>query len=311
MMASTCLVTGGAGFIGSHLVRLLDSKGFHVRILDDFSTGTLENLTGVQERIEILRGDICDKKLITTAVKDVKYIFHLAAMISVQASMQDPELCFEVNTYATNSILFAASHTEVERVIIASSAAVYGDNADLPAKEDAMLKPLSPYAASKAMCESLASLYTQSYSLPVSVLRFFNVYGPYQNPGSPYAAVIPLFIRRILEGHPPMIFGDGKQTRDFIYVADVVRACFLAATGGKVDGIPVNVCTGNPVSLLELVEHLRYVLPDVGFPTFADPKPGDIIHSWGDPSIASSVMEFQSEMTLLEGLTHTVDWMKM
>ncbi len=220
----TSLVTGGGGFIGSHLVDALLARGDVVRVLDNFSTGKRENLQHNIEKIQLLTGDLRDSEVLREAVQGVDFIFHQAAFVSVPQSMEDPDSCFDINVNGTGKLLAAARMAGVKRVVLASSAAVYGENEAVPLSEDEEPDPLSPYAASKSINEIYARLFTKHLGLNVVALRYFNVYGPRQNPASDYAAVVPIFIKILEDEGEPVIFGDGLQTRDFVYIADVVQA---------------------------------------------------------------------------------------
>ena len=307
---SVALVTGGAGFIGSHIVRGLLGRGDSARVFDNFSTGKMENLAGLNSALEICEGDLRDQRALAEAVKGVDYLFHQAAFVSVPQSMEEPEVCFEINVKGTLNVLEAAREAGIRQVVLASSAAVYGESQDLPLKEGADLGVLSPYAASKQINEVYAGLYTRSFGLPVVALRYFNVYGPRQSPDSDYAAAIPIFIRRLLEGHPPVIFGDGSQRRDFVFVSDVVRANLLAAECAQAAGRTFNICTGTEVSILDLVETLSQIIPGASQPEFGPPRPGDIYRSLGDPGRAARVMNVRAEVNLAEGLAQTLQWMQ-
>ncbi len=310
-MSDTLLVTGGAGFIGSHLVDALVVRGFRVRVLDDFSTGHAENLEPARRRgmVEVLEGRLEDWDTVRRAVQGVRWVFHLAARIFVAESVQDPVGYHRTNVLGTVHLLQAAREAGVERVVLASSAAVYGLPRDLPLREDAPLQPLSPYAAEKIANEMDARVFTH-LGLPVVALRLFNVYGPRQRPDNPYAAVIVAFLHRWLQNRPPVVYGDGTQTRDFIYVEDVVRAFVLAAQAPDAPGQVFNVCRGQGVSLLELLETMRPLFPHGPDPEFAPPRPGDIPHSAGDPTRAREVLGFQPQVPLSEGLRRTLAWMK-
>ncbi len=223
------LVTGGAGFIGSHIVEELLRRGHAVRVLDNFSTGYRKNLAGLTGNVDILEGDLRNAEVVAAAVRDVDKVFHLAAFISVPQSMLDPEACFTVNVQGTVTLLEAARRGGTRKVVLSSSTAVYGDTDIFPTTENTPLRPLSPYAVSKQVNELYARLYTDTMGLPVTALRYYNVYGPRQRPDSDYAAAIPIFLRQLTAGLPVTIFGDGKQSRDFIFVKDVVRANLMAA----------------------------------------------------------------------------------
>lgn len=303
------LVTGGAGFIGSHLVEELVRRGDWVRVLDNFSSGRRENLRSLGEAVEVLEGDLRDANQVRAAVRDVEMIFHQAAFISVPESMRDPETCFAVNVGGTVALLEAARQSGVRKVVLASSTAIYGEAETFPISEELPPQPLSPYALSKQMDELYARFYTQVFGLPVVALRYFNVYGPRQRPDSPYAAAIPIFLNRLLRRQPLTLFGDGRQTRDFIFVKDVVKANLLAAES-EVAGEAFNICTGQEISVLDLVEILRPLSPTPLEIRFAPSRPGDIFRSVGSPARAVHCLGFQAEVSLQEGLQQTLDWMR-
>jgi UDP-glucose 4-epimerase len=305
-----CLVTGGAGFIGSHIVEGLLERGDEVRVLDNFSTGKEENLKDFQGEIDLIKGDLREPADLKKAIKDIDYIFHQAAFVSVPLSLEDPDLCFVVNVNGTIKLLSAAKESGVKRVVLASSAAVYGDNTAVPLTESAQLNPLSPYAASKRVGEIYTKIYSNLLNLDVVALRYFNVYGPRQNPESDYAAVIPIFIKKILAGENPTIYGDGGQSRDFVYIDDIVRANLLAAESIQAAGRVVNICSGVEVNLLQLVESLSIISSREVQPNFEMERPGDIYRSSGDPALAEEVLEFKSQMDLETGLRKTVSWME-
>ena len=302
------LVTGGAGFIGSHIVEELLQRGHTVRVLDNFSTGTRKNLEGFQGKVEILEGDLRDAETVKTAVRDVEHIFHLAAFVSVPQSMSDPETCFAVNVGGTVTLLEAARRAGSRKVVISSSTAVYGDTDVFPTTEETTLRPLSPYAVSKQVNELYARLYTQIMGLPVTILRYYNVYGPRQRPDSDYAAAIPIFVRQLAAGKPITVFGDGKQSRDFIFVKDVVRANLLAVDSDT-SGEPFNICTGHETTLLDLLEELSEIAPHPPQVWFDAARSGDIYRSVGSPDKAATLLGFRAETSLAEGLAQTVDWM--
>jgi len=304
------LVTGGAGFIGSHLVHTLLDQGADVRVLDNFSTGKRENLSSLAGRLEVLEGDVQDRAVVEKAVRDVDIVFHQAAFVSVPESMQKPQTCFDVNVMATVALFDVARAAGVQRVVVASSAAVYGESDALPLKETTQTQSLSPYAASKRTIEIYAQLYTRAFGLDVVALRYFNVYGPRQRPDSMYAAAVPIFVRRLLDGKPVTIFGDGSQTRDLINIRDVVRANLIAAEHPNAPGQVFNVCTGQETRILDLLEVLFDLFPDVQQPIFIDPRPGDIYRSVGSAEFIAQTLGFRAEVTLEEGLKETVAWMK-
>lgn len=306
-----CLVTGGAGFIGSHLVEELLKNGHSVRVLDNFSSGFMANLTGLVDRIQLVRGDIRNENDIQQSVEDIDTIFHLAAHISVADSMMNPAECFDINVTGTNLLLQTARKSNVKKVIISSSAAVYGDQDTLPIKENAQIKPLSPYGASKRMDEILAGLYTRSFNLPVVCLRYFNVYGPRQNPNSQYAAVVPIFIRRMLDNMSVAVHGDGGQTRDFTYVKDIARANILAAGNADADGLIINICGGKAVSILDLVTTLHGLIPEAPSFEYGPARSGDIYHSYGCPDLAEKVLVYKPVISFEDGLSDTIKWMRL
>lgn len=301
------LVTGGAGFIGSHIVEALLSAGHNVRVVDNFSTGKHDNLAGLD--IELFEGDIRDRALLLKALEGVQTVFHEAAFVSVPKSMLEPMECFAVNQTGTENVLESARKQGVKRVVLASSAAVYGDSNAMPLKEDSRLFPLSPYAVSKRVTEIYAELYTRSFGLEVVALRYFNVYGPRQRPDSMYAAAVPIFTRNLVDGKPVIIFGDGGQTRDLVHVSDIVRANLAAANHPAAAGKIFNVCTGVEVSINNLIDHLTVHFP---LATPAEHRPqrsGDIYRSIGDCTYLNENLGFKAEMSLRDGLKTVVDWM--
>jgi UDP-glucose 4-epimerase len=302
------LVTGGAGFIGSHIVEELLRRGDTVRILDNFSTGLRNNLEGFLENVEILEGDLRDGDKVKKAVRDVEQVFHLAAFISVPQSMSDPEACFATNVGGTVTLLEAARRAGCRKVVLSSSTAVYGDTDVFPTTEETPLCPLSPYALSKQVNELYARLYTRVLGMQVTALRYYNVYGPRQQPDSDYAAAIPIFVRQLTAGKSITIFGDGKQSRDFIFVKDVVRANLLAADSDAA-GDSYNVCTGHETTLLDLLEALSEVAPHSPEVRFDAPRSGDIYRSVGSPEKAAASLGFLAETSLAKGLAQTVEWM--
>jgi nucleoside-diphosphate-sugar epimerase len=302
------LVTGGAGFIGSHIVRGLLERGDRVRVLDNFSTGRRDNLAGLD--VEIVEADLRDASRVTQACRGIETIFHQAAFVSVPQSMEEPTECFNVNVMGTATLLHAAHKYGAKRVVFASSTAVYGDSDTFPLTEDSPLRPLSPYAASKRVNEIYGQLYTTAFGLEVVGLRYFNVYGPRQQPDSQYAAAVPIFIRRLLDGKPITIFGDGGQTRDLIFVGDVVRANLAAAAHPSAAGRVFNICTGQETRIIDLIEILQDLFPSAPAPEFTEPRAGDIYRSIGSPQRAADLLGFRAETALENGLTQTVEWMR-
>ncbi len=309
------LVTGGAGFIGSHIVRTLLEQGQSVCVLDNFSTGKRENLADLTrqfngERFEILEGDLRDASRVEEAVRGVKVIFHEAAFVSVPQSMDEPQTCFDVNITGTSRLFDMARAAGVRRVVVASSAAIYGESSALPLVEETLPQPLSPYAVSKRVDEMYAELFSSSFGLEAVALRYFNVYGPRQRPDSMYAAAVPIFARRLLDGKPVTVFGDGGQTRDLINVHDVVRANLIASEHKKAPGKIFNICTGVETRLLDLLDVMYELVPNAPQPEFAASRAGDIYRSVGSPQKAADVMGFRAEVSLVDGLKETIDWMR-
>ena len=303
------LVTGGAGFIGSHIVRTLLDQGAEVKVLDNFSTGRRENLADLVNKIELIEGDLRDASKVTEAVRGVDVIFHEAAFVSVPQSMDEPQDCFDVNVTGTSVLFESARRAGVKRTVFATSAAVYGDSTEV-LSEETSLHPLSPYAASKRVDEIYGQLYTTSFGMDVVALRYFNVYGPRQRPDSMYAAAVPIFIRRLLDGKPVTIYGDGGQSRDLINIRDVVRANLVAAKHPAAPGQIFNICTGIETRIIDLIEVLQDLFPAASAPTFAPARAGDIYRSIGSPQKAADLMGFRAEVTLDAGLKEAVEWMR-
>lgn len=309
------LVTGGAGFIGSHIAGALLQQGAAVRVLDNFCTGKRENLTAAlqgipADRLDVTEADLRDAGRVAEAMRGVEVVFHEAAFVSVPESMQKPQECFDVNVAGTSLLLETARKAGVRRVVIASSAAVYGDSDALPLVESTLPRPLSPYAASKSAGELYAAMYTQAFGLEVTALRYFNVYGPRQRPDSMYAAAVPIFIRCLLDGKPVTIFGDGAQTRDLIYVEDVVRANLAAAEHPQAPGQVFNVCTGQETSILDLLHVLDGLFPEAPGALHAAPRAGDIYKSVGSAAKGAKELGFRAQTSLADGLKATVAWMR-
>ncbi len=300
------LVTGGAGFIGSHLVRFLLARG-RVRVLDNLSSGTLDNLEEVLPAIELVRGSITDAGLVQKAVEGCAVIFHLAAQVSVPLSLEQPVETFEVNLYGTQLLLEAARQAGVERFLFASSAAVYGNAPRLPKRETMTPQPVSPYAWSKWYGELLCRDYWRVYGVPTVSLRFFNVYGPRQNPRSQYAAVVPRWITAALTDRKPIVYGDGKQTRDFVYIDDLLKGIWLAATCPQAVGKVFNLASGQAYTLLELLSAIEQAVGYPLEPQFAPPRPGDIRRSYADIRAARDILGYEPEITLQEGIRRTLN----
>ena len=305
------LITGGAGFIGSHLVEELVHHRQCVRVLDNFSSGRRENLAHLAAYVEIIEGDIRDIATVRQAMEGVDYVLHQAALASVPCSVADPLTTDQVNVRGTLNVLLAARDAHVRRVVFASSCAVYGDSPALPKHEQMPPEPLSPYAASKLAGEGYCRAFHQVYVLPTVVLRYFNVFGPRQNPHSQYAAVIPKFINSALSGCALTVFGDGQQSRDFVYVANVVMANLLACQADKAVGQVINVASGQHCSLLELIEHLKNLLDGKALQVeYLPPQPGDIRHSLGDIRRAAQLLGYVPQIDFATGLRETVQYFR-
>jgi len=302
------LVTGGAGFIGSHLVEALTARGDRVRVLDDFSTGRRQNLDAVEPgRLELIEGDVRDATTAVAAAQDIDAIVHLAAVASVQASVDDPPRTHAVNFLGTLNMLEAARRQRVGRFLLASSAAVYGDNPELPLSEDARLQPLTPYAADKLASEHYLGFYHRRFDLQTCAFRFFNIYGPRQDPTSPYSGVISIFARRIQTGQELVIYGDGTQSRDFVFVADLVRILVQALDLQTLPARPVNIGTGRAVTLNELVATLGTLAEKTLPVTYAAPRGGDIRHSLAAIDRLKSIFGLSPSVPLKDGLQTLLD----
>ncbi|MBW3599449.1 MAG: SDR family oxidoreductase [Planctomycetes bacterium] len=305
---ATALVTGGAGFIGSHVVEALLERGDRVRVIDNLSTGLEGNLHGFRDRIEFIQGDVLDEKTTARAVAGVDCVFHLAALPSVTLSVEKPLDTHAQCATATLVLLDQARRAGVRRVVYSASSAAYGDQATLAKRESDPVRPLSPYAAGKLAGELYCHAFYHSYGLETVGLRYFNVFGPRQDPDSPYSAVIPRFMREMLAGRRPTIYGDGGQTRDFTYVANVARANLLAADVEEVAGEVFNIADGRSTSLLRLMELLNELLGTKIQPQFDPPRPGDIRHSMADITLASQKLGYEPPVSFEEGLRRSIDY---
>ncbi|GMR10845.1 MAG: SDR family oxidoreductase [Anaerolineae bacterium] len=306
-LVSSVLITGGAGFIGSAIGRTLAKRGHQVRILDDLSNSSEAAIADINAELTI--GDIRNSDLVIELAEGVDWIFHQAALVSVPGSIEDPIGCYEINVAGTLSVLEAARHVGVKRVVLASSAAVYGESG-VPVSEDAPKQPLSPYAASKWAMEQAALMYKEVYGLPTVCLRYFNVYGPRQRPDSMYAAVIPAFVNAMILGEPTTIYGDGEQRRDFVHVDDVVRANLLAAEGDETIGKVLNISGGGAVTINELAGILQEIIADAPAPVHGPSREGDIYFSEAIIYRAWEALEYRPEVALVEGLRSTVEWFR-
>lgn len=294
------LITGGAGFIGSHTADLLMEQGIAVRVLDNLSSGHRENLPTQHRLLEFIQGDICDAAAVNAAMQGVSHCLHLAAQVSVVASLEDPEFSAKQNIVGYVNVLDACRKHGASRLVYASSAAIYGEPPQLPLGEDVAVKQLSPYGLEKQVNELYADLYHRLYNFSSLGMRFFNVYGPRQDPKSPYAGVIALFVDRITAAKPVTVFGDGQQTRDFIYVRDVARAN-VAALKNSYQGA-CNVATGKRTSLLDLINTLSELTGNKTDVSFAAPRTGDIVHSLADPARMNNELKTIAESSLKDGL---------
>jgi UDP-glucose 4-epimerase len=305
-MSTTALVTGGAGFIGSNLVRALLDEGYAVRVLDNFSTGHRSNLDDLD--VELVEGDLRSYERVATATRGADLVFHQAALPSVPRSIQDPISTSEVNVGGTLNVLLAARDQSVRRVVAASSSSVYGDAPGMPRRETQRTQPLSPYAVSKLAAEQYCVAAHRVYGVQTVVLRYFNVFGEYQDPHSGYAAVIPKFIRQLLDGEAITVNGDGSTSRDFTYIENVVRANLLAATTERGLGTAVNVAMGGSITLNELVSMLGELLDVDVAANYGPPRPGDVRESMADISLAHELLGYQPQVDFPAGLRRTVEW---
>lgn len=299
---ATCLVTGGAGFIGSHIVDALVARGDTVRVLDNLATGCLKNLAGVREQIEFIEGSIQNKDTVQQAVAGVDFIFHLAAVVSVPQSMEEPEETELVNTIGTLILLQAAREHRTRRLVLSSTCAVYGDEPTLPKLEPMLPYPKSPYAVSKLAAEGYCQLFNESFGVETAILRYFNVFGPRQDPSSAYSGVISIFVDRMSQGRVPIIFGDGEQTRDFVFVSDVVQANLLAAETPGAAGQIFNIGKGHQISINHLYKSLARIFEIDSKPNYQPPRSGDIVHSYSNPAKAKSVLDWSAKVDFEEGL---------
>ena len=305
-----CLVTGGAGFIGSNLVRSLVSDGINVRVLDDLSTGRTDNLHELSGAVDVRIGEVRDPATVASAIEGVETVYHLAAIPSVARSVADPRASHDVNVTGTLNVLIAARDAGCRRVVLASSSAVYGRQPSMALNEQLVCAPISPYGVTKLAGERYMKAFFESYGLPTVSLRFFNVFGPRQNPLAEYAAVVPRFIRASLQGEPVTIFGDGKQTRDFVYVGDVVAVCRLAADAPpEALGGAFNVATGESHTVGQLYEAIAALAPNADpEPISAPARPGDVMQSQADISLAGSVLGYAPAHTFEQGLNLAFEW---
>ena len=308
MSSRRVLVTGGGGFIGSNLVRALLARGDSVRILDNFSTGNRENLADIQDDVELVEGELRSYERVHNAVRGAEIVFHQGALPSVPRSVQDPLTTGAVNVEGTLNVLLAARDEGVRRVIFASSSSVYGNSGTLPRKESAATDPIAPYAVATLAAERYCVSVSRVYTLETVALRYFNVFGPRQDPTSQYAAVVPRFIAAIAAGRPVSIYGDGTQSRDFTFVANVVQANLLAAEVEGVSGTVVNVATGSPVTVNQLAETIGRLLGRSVEVQRLPNRAGDVQHSWADLTEATRLLGYEASVGLEEGLQRTAEF---
>jgi len=304
---SSYLVTGGAGFIGSHLAEELSRRGDRVRVVDSLITGKRRNLAHLAD-VELIEGDLADADVARRAVDGVEYVLHQAAIPSVPRSVNDPVTSNRSNVSASLNILVAARDAGVRRLVFAGSSSVYGDTPTLPKREDMRPNPRSPYALQKLVAEQYCQMFTELYGFEAVTTRYFNVFGPRQDPGSPYSGVISLFSTALLAGRSPVIYGDGEQTRDFTYVANVVDGVLRACEAPKAAGEVINVATGGRISLNQLLRVMNQICGTSIEPTYQDPRRGDVRDSQADISKAKALLGYHPIVSFEEGLRQTIAW---
>jgi UDP-glucose 4-epimerase len=307
-MKRRVLVTGGAGFIGSHLVKALLARGDEVRVLDSLITGNVDRLVSILDDIDLIEGDIRDPDTARRACDHVHVVFHQAALPSVQRSIRDPWTTHEINASGTLNLLIAARDASVNRFIMASSSSVYGDTPTLPKIESMRLEPRSPYAVSKMAAERYCMAWKESYNMPVIALRYFNVFGPYQDPYSMYSAVIPRFITCMLKNESPIIFGDGHQSRDFTYIDNVILANILASDAPDTISGVFNVAGGEQITLIDVISSINTLIGKSITPIHQPARSGDIRHSHADITQLCHILGFHRSLSFIDGLTRTVTW---
>ena len=310
MSPSHYLVTGGAGFIGSHLVERLVAEGHRVRVFDDLSTGKRENLADVHDAIEFIGGDLRDRQAVEEACRGVEHVIHEAAWRSVPKSMEDPVGYTDVNVLGTVHVLNGALRAKVKRVVCVSSSSVYGETVQMPLREDQTPKPISPYAASKLANELYCGLFARGFGLEAVAVRYFNVFGPRQSLENEYAVVVPKFITCLLRGESPPVYGDGTQSRDFTYVENVVDATLLASRVPGISGEVFNVALGEEHTVLDLLKELNTIMGSSIPPSFKPPRPGDVKRTLADPSKAMRLLNWRGRVNFSEGLRRTTEWFR-
>lgn len=302
------LVTGGAGFIGSHLVESLVNQGQDVRVLDNFLTGKRGNIADFIDDIDLIEGDIRDFSTCEQALDGVDFVLHQAALPSVPRSIEDPVLTNAINVVGTLNLLAASKEAKVKKFVFASSSSVYGDDPNLPKREGTEGAPLSPYAVTKLVGEKYMRIFSEIYGLGTVSLRYFNIFGPRQDPDSQYAAVIPNFITSMERGESPRIFGDGEQSRDFTYVANVVKANMLALESEGISGEVLNIACGDRITVNTLCEKIRHFFQKDIDPVHDKHRPGDILHSFADIAKAKKMLKYEPTVSFDDGLRETIQW---
>ena len=302
------LVTGGAGFIGSNICKKLISQGCFVRIIDNLLTGKKSNLADIIDRIEFIEADMGDERVARAAMKDIDVVLHQGALPSVPRSIDDPAATHKHCVDATFTLLLAARDAGIKRFVYASSSSAYGDTPTLPKVETMRPEPLSPYAVGKLVGEHYCSVFNNVFGLETISLRYFNVFGPHQDPTSQYAAAIPAFVTAILQDEPPTVFGDGEQSRDFTYVDNVVEANLLTARAEHTAGEVVNIACGQAVTVNETIDVINKLLDKNIKPVYTDPRPGDVKHSLADISLAKKLIGFKPTVSFKQGLQLSIDW---
>ncbi len=304
------LVTGGAGFIGSHTVDALMAQGHQVRVIDDLSSGKEQNLAHHKGKVELIKADIRDRKAAAKAMAGIEYVIHAAAWRSVPKSMSDAYGYTDVNVLATASLLDEAARVKVKRFVCVSSSSVYGDAKTMPLREDMPTLPISPYAASKLIDEILCGLYSRSFDLETACVRYFNVFGPRQSLENDYAVVIPKFIVSLMRKESPPVYGDGKQSRDFTYVDNVVEGTIKASQAPGANGEVFNIALGEEHTVLDLLSEINAIMGLSVPPAFKPPRPGDVLRTFADTSKAKRLLGFTGSIRFSEGLRRTVDWFR-
>jgi nucleoside-diphosphate-sugar epimerase len=310
-LSGIALVTGGAGFIGSHIAGAMAADGARVRVLDDLSTGHRENLHEIDADVDFIQGSVADEQLLAKALENVELIFHEAAIPSVPRSVEAPRNTHVASVDGTFALLLAAKEAGVKRVVYAASSSAYGDQPTLPKVEQMAPDPLSPYAVAKLVGEYYCRVFTRVYGLETVSLRYFNVFGPRQDPGSQYSGVVSRFISALLNDERPVIFGDGEQSRDFTYIENVIAANLSAASSPKASGHVINVANGQRITLNELLSELKELTGKTDVTAeYREPRVGDVRHSLADITIARELLGYESKVELREGLKRTLDWWK-